>query len=194
MAKQTINLGTAPTGAGGDTNRGAFAKCQANDDELYASVATINTTIATTNSNVTTAQADITGLKAGTNILHTINAKGESIRFPDGTQINFGRQVINATVNAGTTVAWDAFLAVNQPMPFMDNKSQSSVVITFMTAANAGGEPLYSSAHYYDSNGAPALAFMNMGTKPSQAFPSFNIGTFAALSYTVNFKTVGRWK
>ena len=36
MAKQTINPGTAPTGAGGDTFRSGSAKLQANDDELYA--------------------------------------------------------------------------------------------------------------------------------------------------------------
>lgn len=35
MAKQIINLGTAPTGAGGDTFRSGSAKLQANDDELY---------------------------------------------------------------------------------------------------------------------------------------------------------------
>ncbi|CAI8712712.1 pyocin knob domain-containing protein [Pseudomonas sp. IT-P291] len=36
MAKQTIALGTAPTGVGGDTPRSAFTKIQANFDELYA--------------------------------------------------------------------------------------------------------------------------------------------------------------
>lgn len=36
MAKQTINVGTAPTGAGGDTFRSAAAKMQVNTDELYA--------------------------------------------------------------------------------------------------------------------------------------------------------------
>jgi hypothetical protein len=35
MAKQTINLGTSPTGAGGDTPRSAFTKVQLNFDELY---------------------------------------------------------------------------------------------------------------------------------------------------------------
>lgn len=35
MAKQTINLGTAPTGAGGDTVRSALVKAQANFDEIY---------------------------------------------------------------------------------------------------------------------------------------------------------------
>lgn len=35
MAKQTINLGTAPTGAGGDTFRSGSEKLQANDNEIY---------------------------------------------------------------------------------------------------------------------------------------------------------------
>lgn len=35
MAKQTINLGTAPSGSGGDTPRSAFTKAQSNFDELY---------------------------------------------------------------------------------------------------------------------------------------------------------------
>ena len=38
MAKQTINLGTAPTGTGGDTPRSAFTKIQANVDELYSAL------------------------------------------------------------------------------------------------------------------------------------------------------------
>lgn len=36
MAKQNINQGIAPTGAGGDTFRSGSAKLQANDNELYA--------------------------------------------------------------------------------------------------------------------------------------------------------------
>jgi hypothetical protein len=38
MSKQTINLGTAPTGAGGDTPRSAFTKMQANFDEVYVAL------------------------------------------------------------------------------------------------------------------------------------------------------------
>ena len=38
MAKQTINPGVAPTGAGGDTFRSGSAKLQANDDELYVAL------------------------------------------------------------------------------------------------------------------------------------------------------------
>lgn len=43
MAKQTINLGTAPTGTGGDTPRSAFTKVQANFDELYSLAVQTNT-------------------------------------------------------------------------------------------------------------------------------------------------------
>lgn len=38
MSKQTISLGTAPTGTGGDTPRTAFTKAQNNFDELYAAL------------------------------------------------------------------------------------------------------------------------------------------------------------
>lgn len=36
MAKQSVNLGAAPTGVGGDTFRSAASKLQANDNEVYA--------------------------------------------------------------------------------------------------------------------------------------------------------------
>lgn len=36
MAKQALNLGTSPTGAGGDTPRSAFTKIEANFTDLYA--------------------------------------------------------------------------------------------------------------------------------------------------------------
>lgn len=36
MAKQSVSLGSAPTGAGGDTFRSAASKLQANDNEVYA--------------------------------------------------------------------------------------------------------------------------------------------------------------
>lgn len=38
MAKQTINLGSEPTGVGGDTQRSAFRKMQENVNELYAAL------------------------------------------------------------------------------------------------------------------------------------------------------------
>ena len=47
MAKQTINLGTPPTGVGGDTSRSGVAKLQANDDELYTFLGAADGTLTT---------------------------------------------------------------------------------------------------------------------------------------------------
>jgi hypothetical protein len=60
MAKQTINLGTAPTGVGGDTPRSAFIKAQANFDELYT-------------------------LATGSIIERGVNVNGEYVKYGDGT-------------------------------------------------------------------------------------------------------------
>lgn len=46
MSKQTIQLGTAPTGVGGDTPRSAFTKAQSNFDELYAALGASGSPIA----------------------------------------------------------------------------------------------------------------------------------------------------
>jgi hypothetical protein len=61
MAKQTINLGTAPTGAGGDTPRSAFQKLQSNCDELYARDAALGTAA---NANIGTAAGNAMGVGA----------------------------------------------------------------------------------------------------------------------------------
>lgn len=62
MARQNINLGTDPDGIGGDTERAAFVKCNANFTELYNGVA-----------------ASV--VESGS------NAQGSYTRWADGTQI-----------------------------------------------------------------------------------------------------------
>lgn len=57
MSKQTINLGTAPAGTGGDTPRSAWVKAQANFDELYARDAALGTAA---NATLTTSNYDST--------------------------------------------------------------------------------------------------------------------------------------
>ena len=63
MAKQTISLGTAPTGAGGDDRRSAWLKANANFDELYQFV---------------------DGFQTGA------NANGSYVKYPDGTMLVTG--------------------------------------------------------------------------------------------------------
>lgn len=167
MAKKTINLGVVPDGVGGDTYRTAMQKAIDNFDELYS----------------------------GADILRTSNAKGESIRFPDGTQINYGKQVVNANVPAGQAIAWDPYNMSNQPMPFVDANLETSLQVLLKTGTNGNGDALYSTQFpYANSTGGVVLASLNTGVKPALAFPSFTLGTFATQSYIVHFMCVGRWK
>ena len=66
MAKQTINQGTAPTGAGGDTFRSGSAKLQANDNELYNF---LGATDGTLTKDKTRAALDISADKSSLTIL-----------------------------------------------------------------------------------------------------------------------------
>ena len=54
MAKQTINLGTAPNDKSGDPARTAFDKCNDNFDELYQDVSDIDAIVAATPQKVLT--------------------------------------------------------------------------------------------------------------------------------------------
>ncbi|MDR2317726.1 MAG: hypothetical protein LBF06_15205 [Pseudomonas sp.] len=85
MAKQTINLGTAPSGAGGDDRRSAWLKAIANFDELYNFIAT-----AFTKTNIVGSVGQASGVPTGAVMQRGSNANGEFIRFADGTQICWG--------------------------------------------------------------------------------------------------------
>lgn len=167
MAKKTINLGVVPDGVGGDTYRTAMQKVIDNFDELYS----------------------------GADILRTSNAKGESIRFPDGTQINYGKQVVNATVPAGQGTTWDQFNMTNQPMPFIDASFETNLQLLLKTGTNGTGDALYSCMFpYANVAGVAVYSALNTGVKPSAAHPSFTLGSIAAQSFIVHFLCVGRWK
>lgn len=115
MSKQTINLGTAPTGAGGDTPRSAFTKTQSNFDELYTALgaagspatlpAALPITKGGTGGNTQAAARTALGLKSaaladvvgtvsqsggvpnGAIIERGTNVGGAYVRYADGTQI-----------------------------------------------------------------------------------------------------------
>lgn len=116
MSKQTLNLGTAPAGADGDTVRGAFVKLEANMVELYGQLGASGSPLAlpaalpvtkggTGGTTQATALAGLglTGAFLKSNILGTVsqasgvptgaiiekgsNSNGQYVKFADGTLI-----------------------------------------------------------------------------------------------------------
>jgi len=116
MSKQSINLGTAPTGVGGDTPRSAFTKLQSNVDELYTALGAAGSPqalpatlpILNGGTGVTTTAALLTALQAAgaygkSNILGSVtvsggvptgaliekgtNSSGDWTKWADGTMI-----------------------------------------------------------------------------------------------------------
>lgn len=125
MAKQTINLGTAPTGVGGDTPRSAFTKAQSNIDELYAALGaggnpvalpaslpiaqggTGGTTAASARSSLGLKSAaiyDAVGTVSTGAIMETAaNANGTYTKYADGTLICRGMSAGSYTTANGWT-------------------------------------------------------------------------------------------
>lgn len=166
MAKQTINLGTAPTGAGGDTRRTAFIKTQANFDEIYTS-----------------------GL-----VERGSNALGEWTKWLDGTLITWGAQVVTEQCLAGQAISWNPLAGANQPTPFSAAPFYSLEYVC-MTGSAGKGEALYTAKQSYAAAaGRPTIVGINIGIKPSASHPSFTYGTITSKSYIVYFICIGRWK
>lgn len=148
MARQTINLGTAPTGQGGDTPRSANVKIDANFDELYdalgaggapkvlpaalpvAKGGTGGTTQATARSGLglkAAAVADILGtvsqsggVPTGAIIERGSNANGEYVKFADGTMICSGLKDLGnqSFVSVGSIFYTGAFSPMAFPATF----------------------------------------------------------------------------
>ncbi|WP_277594248.1 hypothetical protein [Pseudomonas chlororaphis] len=82
MAKQVIQLGTPPTGVGGDTPRSANIKINSNFDELYAA-----DLVNYKRANILGTVSQSGGVPTGAIIERGTNANGDFIKFADGTMI-----------------------------------------------------------------------------------------------------------
>lgn len=107
MAKQTINAGTAPTGAGGDTFRSGSAKLQANCDELYTQlganaqgVLPAALPVSKGGTGATTAAAARTNLGLGT--AATADLTASSTDQTSGRVMKVGDFGLGVGVSAGT--------------------------------------------------------------------------------------------
>lgn len=140
MSKQTINLGTVPTGVGGDTPRSAFTKTQSNFDEIYAALGasgnpgtlpaslpvaqggTGGTTAATARSGLGLGSAAVAavvgtvsqsgGVPSGAIIEQGSNANGVYTKFADGTMLCRGTTPGLGVDQTTTTQAYSSVLTL----------------------------------------------------------------------------------
>jgi hypothetical protein len=106
-AQQTINLGTAPTGADGDTHRVAFGKVNANDTELYATKGNLaggNTWTGTQAFGVVTATS-VNGLTLTTSTGVVTIAAGKTLTLSN-TLTFTGTDASTVAFGAGGTVLY----------------------------------------------------------------------------------------
>ncbi|VVM93844.1 hypothetical protein [Pseudomonas fluorescens] len=153
MSKQTINLGTAPTGVGGDTPRSAFTKTQSNIDEIYAALGasgspgtlpaslpvaqggTGGTTQATARTGLGLGSAstvDAVGLMSNNAIIETgSSATGIWTKFADGTMITQHRGTIalNITTVYGA-LFYGSSAAISFPQTFVGDLPKLSLSVS----------------------------------------------------------------
>lgn len=105
MAKQTIQLGTAPTGVGGYTPRSAFTKAQANFDEIYANFYQKTNTVGPVFQSG--------GVPTGAIIESGSNSSGSYTKFADGTMICIVRNAGPFSVGANALTVLGPFALPN---------------------------------------------------------------------------------
>ncbi|WP_238066250.1 hypothetical protein [Pseudomonas shirazica] len=132
MAKQTINLGTAPTGAGGDDRRSAWLKAVNNFNELYSALgAPANGAIP---AGIAAAAPIIGDPAAGALMRSGSNANGYYFQFASGLLIcvaTFTGYSANVVKNVTWPFAFQASTNVglgvsNVPVTGYDNSSPTA--------------------------------------------------------------------
>lgn len=145
MAKQTINLGTPPTGAGGDTSRSGVAKLQANDDELY-------TFLGAADGTLTAEKAKAVMNIAGHAFYKTLAiAQAAQASLPANTIVKVTNDGANNGTYQwnGTTLTKSAYDPLTQAKAYADLNNPSFRVITLvdgvttLTAEQAKSKILY---------------------------------------------------
>jgi hypothetical protein len=123
MSIQDVNLGASPDGAGGDNNREAFAKVNANFDELQPGIVAISS-----NTTLTAAHAGKTLRCTGT----------VEITLPPDLDQAFEATILN--VGTGTvTFAKGSGVSTNpDTLPELDNTGDAEVTVAYVQ--HAGGD------------------------------------------------------
>ncbi|MGO0633168.1 hypothetical protein ACTORR_24600 [Pseudomonas sp. SAR267] len=117
MAKQTINLGTAPTGVGGDTPRSANTKVNQNFDEVYQLLGNLGDA---STKNVGTSAGQVMGVGAGgllgtapsiTNLHNVLNTEFRSAAVPSNQPPGGDGYWNLMHIRAGVDARWTTIFA-----------------------------------------------------------------------------------
>lgn len=207
MSKQTINLGTAPTGVGGDTPRSAFTKAQSNIDELYAALGALGNPavlpaalpIAQGGTGGTTQASARNGLGLGTAAVAAIvgtvsqspgvppalmeyinNSNGEAWKFACGAVIMITTGVRSIVV--GTPVGTASAMYYPGAPSSGSNRPVSVVGTPFDWLTIDGGAGL---------NFAVPVGSPQAGTY--RQFYHLSLTANSAQNYTYSYLSIGRW-
>lgn len=212
MAKQTINLGTAPTGVGGDTPRSAFTKTQSNFDELYTALGASGSPIAlpaslpvsmggTSGKTPAEARAGI-GAQTADTTLTELSGTGFVKKFSDNSQLTTTgwRRMPDGGINQWGLIALSAVGAFNPQTIGGQTWYTHFYIVTLPTS--------YASAHHSivaSLNGAPSYAqsamtpfFLTTDKRTSSAtesLTSFTVGICTPVTGWIpylNFRSRGK--
>lgn len=165
MARQEINVGAAPTGAGGDTTRSTAAKINAMTQEIYTS--------AFFKSNILGQVSQANGVPTGAVIQYGSNTNGSFVRFADGTQICWQRASTAIALTSGPanglyygSVIW-TFPAQFLAEPVATCSAQSDGVLTI------------------DLGGPSTVSMFSPGVGA--------LSSISSRTYSLNLFAIGRW-
>ncbi|MBU6957213.1 hypothetical protein KRR23_05605 [Pseudomonas sp. CVAP len=174
MGKQAINLGTPPTGIGGDTPRSANIKINSNFDELYAA-----DLVNYKRSNVLGTVSQASGVPTGAVIERGTNANGSYVKLVDGAMIC--TRIVNFALTPN--ISWGAaFITSGVPVQAYAGTFTTAPVIDMLLTV---------------SNGYAGTGWLIGVAEPSNiSWPGCFIADLASrgiTSFNIHYIAVGRW-
>lgn len=171
MSRQEINLGTAPTGAGGDTTRSTGVKINAMTTELYGKTDNLRSAAYAA---ITGTVSQSGGLPTGALMESGVNGAGQYWRFAGGLQVCINEFTANLAVNGSANGMFYTSTAFAMPAAFASGSTPQFSFSARLPGAIVWGE-------FSSWNGAVAEMFIISGSSTSAA------------NIIVKMIAVGRW-
>ena len=141
-------------------------------------------------SNIVGTVSQTAGVPTGAIIQRGANANGQFTRFADGTAEYWGeRQVTGVSINPARS--GNGTTSMDCADPLVLELSNKTFTVTHFYAYNASNDFVFTIPVASTDS---IRTFMNLGTRPSQAWPQLDvIGTAVITRYVYQFRAIGRW-